>query len=79
MKYNPKGLTQNPSSGVEHPGTYRGIGEIAPYLQDLGINAIELLPIHEKPLDGGYWGYNNLSFFRTGTFFLCRFPSNWTG
>ena len=59
----PKGLTQNPSSGVEHPGTYRGIGEIAPYLQDLGINAIELLPIHEKPLDGGYWGYNNLSFF----------------
>ena len=59
----PKGLTQNPSSGVEHPGTYRGIGEIAPYLKDLGINAIELLPIHEKPLDGGYWGYNNLSFF----------------
>ena len=56
-------MTQNPSSGVEHPGTYRGIGEIAPYLQDLGINAIELLPIHEKPLDGGYWGYNNLSFF----------------
>jgi isoamylase len=59
----PKGLTKNPASGVEHPGTYRGIGEIAPYLQDLGVNALELLPIHEKPLDGGYWGYNNLSFF----------------
>lgn len=59
----PKGFTQNPASGVEHPGTYRGIGEMAPYLKDLGINAIELLPTHEKPLDGGYWGYNNISFF----------------
>ena len=59
----PKGLSQNPASGVEYPGTYRGIGEMAPYLQDLGITALELLPIHEKPLDGGYWGYNNLNFF----------------
>jgi glycogen operon protein len=59
----PKGFTRNPASGVEHPGTWRGIGEMAPYLQDLGITAVELLPIHEKPLDGGYWGYNNLNFF----------------
>ncbi len=59
----PKGFTQNPASGVDHPGTYRGIGEMAPYLADLGINAVELMPIHEKPLDGGYWGYNNLNFF----------------
>ena len=59
----PKGFTQNRASGVEHPGTYRGIGEMAPYLADLGINAVELMPIHEKPLDGGYWGHNNLSFF----------------
>ena len=59
----PKGLTANPSSGVEFPGTYRGIGEIAPYLQELGVNVVELMPIHEKPLDGGYWGYNNLNFF----------------
>ena len=59
----PKGLTQNNASGVDHPGTYRGIGEMAPYLKDLGINAIELLPVHEKPLDAGYWGYNNLNFF----------------
>ncbi|MCB9677115.1 MAG: glycosyl hydrolase [Alphaproteobacteria bacterium] len=61
-----KGLTANAASnqyGVEHPGTYRGIGEMAPYLADLGITAVELLPIHEKPLDGGYWGYNNLSWF----------------
>ena len=59
----PKGFTQNPASGVDHPGTFRGIGEMAPYLQDLGINAVELMPIHEKSLDGGYWGYNSLSFF----------------
>ncbi len=62
----PKGLTANGASrqfGVEHPGTFRGIGEIAPYLQDLGITAVELLPVHEKPLDGGYWGYNNISYF----------------
>jgi isoamylase len=59
----PKGFTKNPASGVDHPGTYRGIGEKAQYLQDLGITAVELLPIHEKPLDGGYWGYNNINFF----------------
>jgi len=59
----PKGFTKNPASGVDHPGTFRGMGENAAYLQDLGITGVELLPIHEKPLDGGYWGYNNLSFF----------------
>ncbi len=59
----PKGFTKNPASGVDHPGTFLGIGEKAEYLADLGITAVELLPIHEKPLDGGYWGYNNLSFF----------------
>ncbi len=59
----PKGFTADPSSGVDHPGTFRGIGEKAAYLSDLGITAVELLPVHEKPLDGGYWGYNNLSFF----------------
>ena len=59
----PKGFTANPASGVDHPGTFRGIGEMAPYLKDLGITAVELLPVHEKPDDGGYWGYNNLSFF----------------
>ncbi len=59
----PKGFTMEVSSGVDHPGTWRGIGEMAPYLADLGITAVELLPIHEKPLDGGYWGYNNLNFF----------------
>jgi len=58
-----KGLSADPASGVTHPGTYRGAAEMAPYLKDLGITAVEFLPIHEKPLDGGYWGYNNLNFF----------------
>jgi isoamylase len=59
----PKGFTANGVEGVEHPGTFRGVGEYAAYLSDLGVTAVEFLPIHEKPLDGGYWGYNNLSFF----------------
>ena len=59
----PKGFTMNGVDGVEHPGTYRGIGEKAAYFAALGVTAVELLPIHEKPLDGGYWGYNNVSFF----------------
>jgi isoamylase len=59
----PKGFTKNPASGVEHPGTFLGIGENAAYLSDLGITGVELMPIHEKPSDGGYWGYNTLNFF----------------
>ena len=58
-----KGFTADPASGVDHPGSYRGVGEKAQYLADLGVTAVEFLPIHEKPLDGGYWGYNNISFF----------------
>ena len=58
-----KGFTADPASGVTHPGTYRGLAEKAQYFADLGVTSVELLPIHEKPLDGGYWGYNNISFF----------------
>ena len=71
----PKGFTKNPASGVAHPGTYRGIGEMAAYLQDLGVNAVELLPIHEKPLDGGYWGYNSLSFMAPELTFSASYAS----
>jgi glycogen operon protein len=59
----PKGLTANGRDGVDHPGTYRGLGEMASYFADLGVTAVELLPVHEKPADGGYWGYNSISFF----------------
>lgn len=59
----PRGFTRLPSSGVDHPGTFRGVAEMADYLVDLGVTAVELMPIHEKPLDGGYWGYQPLNYF----------------
>ncbi len=58
-----KGFTASPASGVEHPGTYRGLGEKADYLKDLGITTVHIMPVHEKPSDGGYWGYATLNFF----------------
>ncbi len=59
----PKGFTASPASGVAHPGTFRGVGEDADYLKDLGINAVEFLPVMAKSTDGGYWGYDTLAFF----------------
>ena len=66
-----KGFTQHPSSGVgeETRGTYRGLIEKIPYLQDLGITAVELLPVFHfdvqdcPPGRVNYWGYAPISFF----------------
>lgn len=71
-----RGFTNDPSSHVQHPGTYLGMIEKLPHLKKLGITAIELLPIFEfdetswkrtNPSSGGrlfdYWGYSPLSFF----------------
>jgi glycogen operon protein len=66
-----KGFTAHPSSHVERPGTYLGFIEKIPHLVELGINAVELLPIHERYvadflLERGltnYWGYDTLGFF----------------
>jgi isoamylase len=61
-----KGFTRNPNSGV-HPsraGTYAGLIEKIPYLQDLGITVVELMPIFQRdPQEGDYWGYMPLNFF----------------
>jgi isoamylase len=65
------GFTRHPSSGVtpERRGTYAGLIDKIPYLQDLGISAVELLPIFAfdeqdgPPGLGNYWGYQPLSFF----------------
>lgn len=59
----PKGFTADPASGVTHPGTFRGVGEKADYFKDLGITTVELLPVFQKPVDGGYWGYQTIGFF----------------
>jgi isoamylase len=66
-----KGFTAHPSSGVKYPGTYLGFIEKIPYLKQLGINAVELMPIHEffirnELVEKGlsdYWGYNTIGFF----------------
>ena len=66
-----KGFTAHASSQVKSPGTYLGFIEKIPYLLELGVNAVELLPIHAKfPAEhegvegkGNYWGYNTLGFF----------------
>ena len=71
-----RGFTRHHSSTVSAPGTYRGIIEKIPYLKELGITAVELLPVNEwdetdnrfyHPETGerllNYWGYNPLSFF----------------
>jgi len=65
------GFTRHPSSGLpeEERGTFAGIIDKIPYLQDLGITAVELLPIHQfdpqdvQPGLENYWGYSTLGFF----------------
>src|SRR5208282_2187609 len=61
-----KGFTKNPNSGV-HPsraGTYSGLVEKIPYLKDLGITVVELMPIFQRdPQERDYWGYMPLNFF----------------
>jgi len=67
-----RGFTRAKSSGVEHPGTYLGVVEKIPYLQELGVTAVELMPVHEFPIHDcigqkldrpNYWGYDPLAFF----------------
>lgn len=68
---NVRGFTKHPSSGVAHPGTYLGLAEKIPYLKDLGVSAVELMPVHEfdpdatifhNPATGeklrNFWGYD---------------------
>lgn len=61
-----KGFTFHPSSGVaeDKRGTYTGIIEKIPYLQELGVTAVEFMPVHQyDPQSGDYWGYSTLNFF----------------
>ena len=61
-----RGFTKNPNSGV-HPsraGTYSGLVEKIPYLKELGITVVELMPVFQRdPQEGDYWGYMPLNFF----------------
>jgi len=71
-----RGFTRHPSSSVSSPGTYLGLTEKIPYLQQLGVTAVELLPVYEfeeadtdrnNPLLGqsliNLWGYQPIAFF----------------
>ena len=71
-----RGFTQHPSSGARHPGTFAALRDKIPYLQELGVNCVELLPIfefdewensHPHPETGQmlmqYWGYSTVGFF----------------
>jgi len=61
-----KGFTKNPNSGVDpsRAGTYAGLVEKIPYLKELGVTIVELLPIFQRdPQEGDYWGYMPLNFF----------------
>ena len=72
-----KGFTARPNSGVspERRGTFAGLVEKIPYLKDLGITVVELLPIHQfDPQEGNYWGYMTLNFFAPHRQFACGEP-----
>ena len=71
-----RNFTCGAASGVKHRGTFAGIVEKIPYLLELGVNCVELMPIHEfdefenyrpSPVDGhplyNLWGYSNVGFF----------------
>jgi isoamylase len=75
---NVRGFTIHPSADVSRPGTFRGVVEKIPYLKELGVTAVELMPVTEfdehsvasvNPFTGerlrDYWGYNPVSFFAT--------------
>jgi glycogen operon protein len=68
------GFTKSPTSGAAHPGTFAGVVEKIPYLQELGVTAVELMPVFEfddsevlRSVDGrplrNYWGYSTMGFF----------------
>lgn len=70
-----KGFTARSNSGVkpEQRGTFSGLVEKIPYLKDLGITAVELLPVHQfDPQEGNYWGYMTLNFFSPHQGYSCK-------
>ena len=85
-----RGYTKDKSSGVSAPGTFAGLKDKIPYLKDLGINAVELMPSFEfdemesaRVVDGvqlyNYWGYNTVSFFAPNTSYAFNEEHNHEG
>ena len=85
-----RGFTRDQSSGVAHPGTFAGLMEKLPYLLELGVNAVELMPIFEfdefqdhREVEGNtlynYWGYSTVSFFAPNTSYAASTEYNREG
>ncbi len=85
-----RGFTKDSSSGVLHPGTFAGLMEKLPYLLELGVDVVELMPIFEfdemqdyREVDGkelyNYWGYNTVSFFAPNTSYTASTEYNREG
>lgn len=85
-----RGFTRHPSSHVRHPGTFHGLMEKIPYLKDLGVNAVELMPVFEfdemrdpREVNGrlllDYWGYNPVCFFAPNTGYTAAQEHNHEG
>ena len=85
-----RGFTKHESSGVEYPGTFAGLKEKIPYLKELGVNAVELMPVFEfdemrdvRMIDENelldYWGYNPVCFFAPNTSYSSRIEYNREG
>lgn len=85
-----RGFTKHSSSDVKYPGTFAGLAEKIPYLKELGINAVELMPIFEfdEMLDAryvrgnilyDYWGYNSVCFFAPNTSYAAKAEYNREG
>lgn len=83
-------FTHHPSSGVQHRGTFSGLMEKIPYLKELGINAVELMPIFEfdetmnsRTVDGKQllecWGYNTVGFFAPNSSYTAANEHNQEG
>ncbi len=85
-----RGFTKGKDSGVQYPGTFAGIIEKIPYLKELGVTAVELMPIFEfdemangheyngkKLLE--YWGYNTVAFFAPNTSYAASSEYNREG
>ena len=83
-------FTHHPSSGVQHRGTFSGLMEKIPYLKELGINAVELMPIFEfdenmnsRTVDGKQllecWGYNTVGFFAPNSSYAAANEHNQEG
>ena len=83
-------FTHHPSSGVRHRGTFSGLMEKIPYLKELGINAVELMPIFEfdetmksRTVDDKQllecWGYNTVGFFAPNSSYAAANEHNQEG